>query len=128
MVENKAKHIAAYSLLLELDGKSNKRAVSATSVPQWESVRPFDCGGLDCSSNGLSPHATMRGMNRRDPRIQKTALLVCLVAATLSMGMAIGQLDSGIRGSGPVVMGVLSSVAVVLALTVLLRDVWKRNA
>jgi hypothetical protein len=67
-------------------------------------------------------------MNRRDPRIQKTALLLCLVAATLNMGMVIGQLDSGIGGSRPVISGVISFVAVALALYVLLRDVWKRDA
>jgi hypothetical protein len=70
----------------------------------------------------------MRGMDRRDPRIQKTALLVALVGSTLIIGMAIGQLDSGIGGSGPIVSGVLGSVGVILVLTVLLRHVWKGDA
>jgi hypothetical protein len=70
----------------------------------------------------------MRGMDRRDPRLRKTVLLLCLMAVATNMGMAIGRLDSGIGGSSPVISGVLSSVAVVLVLYVLLRDVWKRDA
>jgi hypothetical protein len=70
----------------------------------------------------------MRGMDRRDRRIGKTALLSCLTAAAISMGMAIQQLDSGIGGSRPVILGVLGFVAVFLALSVLLRDVWKGDA
>jgi hypothetical protein len=67
-------------------------------------------------------------MNRRDPRIRKTAILLCLTAVAINMGMALQQLDSGIGRNRPVILGVLSSLAVVLVLYVLLRDVWKRDA
>ena len=47
MVENKAKHIAAYSLPLELDGKSNERAVSAHQrASMGECAAPLSVAGL----------------------------------------------------------------------------------
>jgi hypothetical protein len=67
-------------------------------------------------------------MDRRDPRIQKTILLLCLMAVAINMGWALALLDSGIGGNKPVISGVLSSLGVVVVLYVLLRDIWKRDA
>ncbi len=64
-------------------------------------------------------------MNRRDPRIGKTIMLLCLMAAAINTGMAIQQLAGRIGGSRPMIMGVAGFVVVALTLFVLLRDIWK---